>query len=383
MDTKGQKKWFAVLVLCGLVASGCTKNVMVDSFEVPRATSAMGNKPAVTLLRVEDAITEPAYKADPAFLGSGASFLFTELIVPLGYETTSFSSKHPRTELVQSAFMANLQSKGLPVRYQNDSHFDQLTNRDDGHLAVLVRLKEIQVDTRLSMIIPFIVSNVFEFKKVESHVVLECQLLQPGNPTPLWQGTVEGTAKSESESQHDGQESVIRQSITAAVDQFIQKSNIQQLSTQFRNEAYTRHVKAGQAREAAGDINGAMALYGKAYSLATTSEHTLEVTKIVTQAAKNYQGKQVLPEGVRRYGVQAVSLVEQKRYAEALLAYAQALELAPWWPEAHFNQALILASQNEFAQAIPSMKRYLLLAPNAPNARAAQDKIYDWESKAK
>jgi hypothetical protein len=28
------------------------------------------------------------------------------------------------------------------------------------------------------------------------------------------------------------------------------------------------------------------------------------------------------------------------------------------------------------------MKRYLALVPDAPDARAAQDKIYDWERKA-
>jgi hypothetical protein len=27
------------------------------------------------------------------------------------------------------------------------------------------------------------------------------------------------------------------------------------------------------------------------------------------------------------------------------------------------------------------MRRYLLLVPDAPNARAAQDKIYEWEAK--
>ena len=55
------------------------------------------------------------------------------------------------------------------------------------------------------------------------------------------------------------------------------------------------------------------------------------------------------------------------------------MKIAPWWPEGYFNRALILGELNRFAEAMREMKRYLQLAPDAPNARAAQDKIYEWE----
>lgn len=384
MNTTEQGKWFVALALCGLVASGCsTRGVTVGSFGTPQATPVAGYKPAVTLLRIEDAITDPAYRADPTLLGEGTQeFITIFVVIPLLSTSHRFSGARPRTELVQSAFMAKLPTVGLPIRYQSGGSFEQFTNRDDGHLLISVRLKKFQVDTKLNAVIPFILSNGFLFDDIESHVVLECRLFQPGNPTPLWQGTVEGKTESDAKSRGD-KPKLIQKTIMAAVEQFVQKSNFQQHSTRLRNDAYATHLKAGQVREAAGDINGAMASYGKAYSAAPSSEKTLELINIVAQAANNHQGKPILPEDVRRYGVQAISLVEQKRYDDAVMAYAQAMELAPWWSAAHFDQALILASQNQFTQAIPGMKRYLLLAPGAGNARAAQDKIYEWESKAK
>jgi len=88
------------------------------------------------------------------------------------------------------------------------------------------------------------------------------------------------------------------------------------------------------------------------------------------------------PEDARRYRVQAESAVRDKRFSDAAQRYAEALKVAPWWPEGHFNRALVLAEANRHEGAIREMKRYLMLVPDAPNARAAQDKIYEWEDRA-
>jgi len=90
-----------------------------------------------------------------------------------------------------------------------------------------------------------------------------------------------------------------------------------------------------------------------------------------------------LPEGARRFGVQAVCLAEQKHYDRAIAFYAKALGVAYWWPEAHFNLALLLAEQTDFENASAEMKAFLELAPTAPDARMAQDKIYEWELRGK
>lgn len=42
------------------------------------------------------------------------------------------------------------------------------------------------------------------------------------------------------------------------------------------------------------------------------------------------------------------------------------------------STALVLSETDKFSDAIIEMKRYLALVPDAPDARALQDKIYDW-----
>ena len=102
-------------------------------------------------------------------------------------------------------------------------------------------------------------------------------------------------------------------------------------------------------------------------------------------AAQDYRAQAVkpqLPEDARRFKVQAEGAVRDKDFIGAAVLYDQALGIAPWWPEGHFNRALVLAGTDEFSDAIVEMKRYLTLVPDATDARAAQDKIYEWERKA-
>ena len=102
------------------------------------------------------------------------------------------------------------------------------------------------------------------------------------------------------------------------------------------------------------------------------------------KAAQDYLNvvtKPMLPEEARKYKVQAEGALNDKKFEEAAGLYGKALDIAPWWPEGHFNRAIVLAETRYFLGAIREMKRYLLLVPDAPDARTAQDKIYDWERK--
>lgn len=103
------------------------------------------------------------------------------------------------------------------------------------------------------------------------------------------------------------------------------------------------------------------------------------------RAAQDYGeavNKPVLPEEARKFKVQAEGAVRDKKFDEAAKLYSKALNIAPWWPEGHFNRAIVLGENRYYQGAIHEMKRYLALVPNAPDARAAQDKIYEWERKA-
>lgn len=71
--------------------------------------------------------------------------------------------------------------------------------------------------------------------------------------------------------------------------------------------------------------------------------------------------------------------MKAKDFEIASERFADALKLAPWWPQGHFNLALIYGELGLNARAAGEMRRYLRLAPDAANARQAQDKIYEWE----
>ena len=92
--------------------------------------------------------------------------------------------------------------------------------------------------------------------------------------------------------------------------------------------------------------------------------------------------KPAMPEMARKYKVQAEFAVQEKRLEQAVEFYGKALDIVPWWPEGHYNLALVLGETKKYRDAMREMKRYLLLAPDAAEARAAQDRIYQWESVA-
>ena len=91
--------------------------------------------------------------------------------------------------------------------------------------------------------------------------------------------------------------------------------------------------------------------------------------------------KPEISEDVRRNEIQAEDAVRNRQFERASSLYESALQIAPWWPQGHFNRALILESLEQYDLATEEMQRYLKLVPDAPNARAAQDKIYEWQTR--
>lgn len=89
-----------------------------------------------------------------------------------------------------------------------------------------------------------------------------------------------------------------------------------------------------------------------------------------------------LPEAARAFKVQAETAMREKRLWDAADRYSKALALSPSWAPGHFNLALIYGEIALPGLAMWEMKKYLKLAPDANNARAAQDKIYEWQDKA-
>lgn len=85
-------------------------------------------------------------------------------------------------------------------------------------------------------------------------------------------------------------------------------------------------------------------------------------------------------EAVRPHKVAAELAVKDKRLWDAAGEFAQGLALAPWWPQGNFNLALVYGELRAYPLAARYMQRYLELVPDAANARAAQDKVYEWNA---
>lgn len=134
------------------------------------------------------------------------------------------------------------------------------------------------------------------------------------------------------------------------------------------------------AREFA-DAMYALARYARGASAPLDPAAEAEFSKVAA-AYREAAAKPDFPEGARRFRIQAEAALRDKEFDEAADFYAEALKLAPWWPEGRFNRALVLGELKEYGAAIGEMKKYLALMPDAPNARAARDRIYEWEGKA-
>jgi tetratricopeptide (TPR) repeat protein len=109
------------------------------------------------------------------------------------------------------------------------------------------------------------------------------------------------------------------------------------------------------------------------------------LTALFKPLAAEYRALKVKPpvsEAQRRYIVQANSFNQEKVFDKAIEMYIKAIETDQTsYPAAYSNLALLSAQVKKFDAAIFYMKKYLLLVPEAEDARAAQDKIYEWETK--
>jgi hypothetical protein len=107
-------------------------------------------------------------------------------------------------------------------------------------------------------------------------------------------------------------------------------------------------------------------------------EYDTSFTASLADHRKMAAANTALPEEANRYKVQAEGAVRDKEFNDVADLYAAALKIAPWWPAGHFNRALVLGEAGDYEMAAREMNYYLQLVPGASNARAAQDKIYDW-----
>ena len=100
---------------------------------------------------------------------------------------------------------------------------------------------------------------------------------------------------------------------------------------------------------------------------------------IVAARYRALKEKPPVTEEERKYIVQANAQTQLKNYKQAIELYEKAIKINVTNPMAYNNEALLLVMVGRYDAAINCMKKYLKLVPEAADARAAQDKIYEWE----
>lgn len=394
MSGYGHWALVATLGLWAVAGTGCetTRHTIDYEKHYPSAQQRIADKPVV-LLQVEDAIPEEEFRKAQNFLGEDMTMFATNVfIIPMN-KYSIYSADQPRSQLVSSVLQEHFSAAGLPTLALSGQKPGRFGEGDREALSVSVRINKLAVTTSFSgSILPLIWTTIVTFHNKQVDIAFDCQVTQPGSQTVLWKGTLSGKAESEElEKMEETARAkvknldawMVHEAIDRAVQAFLTQSQALQIAVRLRNETFAKAMKTAQDTEVGGNLRVALSQYGRAYRAAGDGEQSLAVIKTVAEAVRKLSNKPELPEDARRYGVQASTAAERKNYDEAIALFAQSLEAAPWWAEGHFNRALLLANQNRYQEAVTSMKQFLVLAPNAPDARAAQDKIYEWELKAK
>ena len=162
-------------------------------------------------------------------------------------------------------------------------------------------------------------------------------------------------------------------------------SELPQISADGTNILLTsKDGKESRLRLSTGDVSNTKRVADALYVLKQNAindihEYDASFAASLADYRKKAAANTTLPEEANKYKVQAEGAVRDKEFDDAADFYAEALNIVPWWPVGHFNRALVLGEASDYELAKREMNYYLQLVPNAPNARAAQDKIYEWE----
>jgi len=378
----------AILGLWSLLGAGCVSIHEVKlklSEAYPPPTQAIAHHPGIILSKVEDTAQSPEHKGNSTYLGEGLlNFGLLYLVLVMDNDYNHYLADTPRADLIRNVGLSKLRGSGLSVAFRPDLSAQQTNTLSPTQLIVKTKIRSIEV-TNTTSTLPLIVIWSTKYDSLTANVTLEGQVLRAGHPKPIWEGTVHGKSEETDEikkqypEREDRQRVVVGQALEQAWDSILQKSGIKEISLRLRNEAFAEALKNAEQAEAGTDTSIALTSYAKAYNIADTDDQALSIIKALARLHRTARDKMALPEEARKFGVQATSLAEKKRYNEAIDMYGQALDVAPWWAEGHFNRALMLADQHRFHEAIAWMKHFVLLAPDSVDARAAQDKLYEWE----
>ena len=297
-DKKGSNSYattVVILLLWTMAGTGCetVHYPIAYAKDYPSVQQRNLDKPAV-VLQVEDAIPEEEFKKAQDFLGEDTQSFLWDIFFPVT-KTAIYSADQPRNQLVSAVLQEQFSAAGLPALDLSGQKPGQFGEGAREALSLSVRIKKLKVSTSLSTLVPLLIVTFVRFDDEQVDVVLDCQVTQPGNPTPLWKGTVSGKAESEELKKmertarakvNDSNAWMVHEAIDRAVRDFVNQSQVVQVSVRLRNETFAKAMKTAQDTEAGGNLRAALSQYGRAYRVAGDGKQSLAVIQTVAEAVR-------------------------------------------------------------------------------------------------
>lgn len=144
--------------------------------------------------------------------------------------------------------------------------------------------------------------------------------------------------------------------------------------------------RAGDRAAAEGKGLVALEHYSRAHEALSaapdTGDRRSQLWQKIAVTYRSLSVKPPVPEETRRLLVQAQTLSKNDDVAGGIAKLNEILRKAPWLPTAWYNLAMAESAVRNYPAAINAMNGYLQLAPDSTDARAAKDKIYEWETLA-
>lgn len=347
----------ATLVLLSL--AGCIHTRTLRLRDVPAPAPVTG--PNAGALWVEDARTTTLGESPEG------AFLF---VFPV---TDRFVSSRERGDLVAGTIQSALMDAGLAFETRTDVWRPDALPASSGRVALVVKVKTAKIANKTMFAVLGMVPS-----SVEARVMLEARVIRAGAAAGA-AATFEGTGRAK----HGEPGAAFRDALLTAARDLVARSGVREAALGAQNDAFASATVKAKEAETAGDLPLALAVLSRAFATAPDRTRADGLFDDIARVLNAMPAKPALSEKDRRTLVQAELSARERRFDEAIGLYATLGDAAPWYAPAYFNRAVLLAERGRYAEAIDAMKRYLKLAPDASDARAATDKVYEWEARLK
>lgn len=186
--------------------------------------------------------------------------------------------------------------------------------------------------------------------------------------------------KQKQQAEQEQQEEKYRQA-RLGYDRIKKAELAQEMKQQQQRSEALDLLAQGRRFEAGGRLRAAFDNYRQALQALPSGhpEDERAMREAVISAAVKLDPPPAVPRQARDQALRAEErlrlVTDDEGMDKTLRDYESALQLAPWWADAWFNQALVLEKTQRYAKAREAFRLFLLAAPGSPEEASVQRRI--------